>query len=102
MFGVVGNPEWPSGQYGLPRPTTGCPKSWKEGMRYHDTEDYHSHNLHSVSYHFSGAVSTHGIRQEFCIKDDPLKENDFDVIWPEGQYCIYKYGDRCPIGLNEG
>lgn len=99
---TLGNPEWPSGMYGLPRPASGCPKSWKEGMRYHDTEDYHSHNLHSVSYHFAGTVNKHGIRQEFCVKDDPLKENDFDILWPEGKYCIYKYGDHCPIGLKEG
>jgi len=94
--------EWPSGVYGLPRPRTGCPPSWKEGMRYHDTEDVDSHNKKSSSYHLSGVVNKHGVRQEFCVKDEAVKKNDFDIIWPEGQYCIYKYGIHCPLGLKEG
>ena len=71
-------------------------------MRYHDTEDVDSHNKKSSSYHLSGVVNKHGVRQEFCVKDEAVKKNDFDIIWPEGQYCIYKYGIHCPLGLKEG
>ena len=41
--------------------------------------------------------------QEFCVKDETAgKKNDFDIIWPDGQYCIFKYGLHCPLGLKEG
>ena len=70
-------------------------------MRYQDTENDHSSNKHSLSYHLSGSVNEHGIRQEFCIKEDSVFD-DPEVDWPDGQYCIYKHGESCPKGLVEG
>ncbi len=72
---------------------------WKEGMRYQDSENVLNMNNHSQSFHLSGAVNKHGVRQEFCTKTD---EYDNGIYWPSGQYCIYKYGLRCPQGLVEG
>lgn len=92
---------WPSGSYGLPRPITGCPNYWKEGVRYQDTEDEHSNNKKSGSYHLSGSVNRHGVRQEFCTKEDSVFD-EVGLQWPDGQYCIYKYGSECPEGLHEG
>jgi len=90
---------WPEGSYSLPRPVTGCPLGWKEGMRYQDSENILNSNQKSSSYHLSGSVDQHGIRQEFCTKvDQQTGKGD----WPLGQYCIYRYGTRCPDGLKEG
>lgn len=91
--------DWPGDSYALPRPINGCPTDWKEGMRYQDSENVLNVNRRSKSYHLSGSVSKHGIRQEFCTKD--IDSNN-SVAWPSGQYCIYKYGPKCPQGLTEG
>ena len=68
-------------------------------MRYQDTENEFNSNQRSVSYHLSGLVDKHGIRQEFCTKIDT---NSGSGDWPSGQYCIYKFGTTCPLGLKEG
>lgn len=90
---------WPEGTYTLPRPITGCPPEWKEGMRYQDTENVLNSNKKSKPFHLSGSVDVHGIRQEFCTKMDANKGKG---DWPSGQYCIYRYGARCPVGFKEG
>ncbi|PFX18014.1 uncharacterized protein LOC111340085 [Stylophora pistillata] len=93
---------WPSGTYGLPKPVNGCPTSddfeWKTGYRFHDTEDDGTENQHSDSFHLAGEFSDEGIKHEFCIKLDDTGEGR----WPDGKYCIYKKGSRCPAGLDEG
>ena len=91
--------DWPEGTYSLPRPITGCPTEWQEGMRYQDSENVLNSNKKSKSYHLSGSVNAHGVRQEFCTKVD---YNDGSGNWPPGQYCIYRYGPTCPLGLREG
>ena len=68
-------------------------------MRYQDSENVLNSNQKSNSYHLSGSVDDHGIRQEFCTKVDPQTGKG---DWPLGQYCIYRYGTRCPDGLKEG
>lgn len=93
---------WPSGTYGLPKPVDGCPKAdgfeWKTGYRFHDTEDDGTENQHSDSFHLAGEFSDEGIKHEFCIKTDDTGGGR----WPDGKYCIYKKGSRCPTGLDEG
>ncbi|XP_048578632.1 uncharacterized protein LOC5514562 isoform X2 [Nematostella vectensis] len=91
---------WPSGSYGLPKPMTGCHgDKWREGFRYHDTENNDNQNNQSAISHLAGNVTLHGIRQEFCIHEGGEGE---ERLWPQGQYCIYKKGALCPAGLNEG
>ncbi|XP_066933528.1 uncharacterized protein [Clytia hemisphaerica] len=97
---------WPAGTYGLPETATGCPyigkaSSWKRGFTYHNTEDEFPANKRSQSYHFAANFSQHGIQQRFCIKDQP-SSNENGGKWPDGKYCIYKKGDSCPEGLEEG
>ncbi|CAH3019574.1 unnamed protein product [Porites evermanni] len=93
--------KWPSGDYGLPKPTSGCPdKNWREGFRYQDSENVQNTNLVSNGSHLSGRVSQHGVRQEFCMHHDtPAGES---IPWPRGKYCIYRKGGKCPLGLSEG
>ncbi|XP_073239970.1 uncharacterized protein [Porites lutea] len=93
--------KWPSGDYGLPKPTSGCPdKNWREGFRYQDSENVQNTNLISNGSHLSGRVSQHGVRQEFCMHHDtPAGES---IPWPRGKYCIYRKGGKCPLGLSEG
>ena len=91
---------WPSGSYGLPKPSSGCPnKQWREGFRYQDSENLENINFKSNGSHFSGKVSLHGIRQEFCIHMDTPGAK---ISWPRGKYCIYRKGKTCPTGLQEG
>ena len=93
--------KWPSGDYGLPKPTSGCPdKNWREGFRYQDSENVQNTNLISNGSHLSGRVSQHGVRQEFCMHHDtPAGES---IPWPRGKYCIYRKEGKCPLGLSEG
>ncbi|KAJ7379176.1 hypothetical protein OS493_017675 [Desmophyllum pertusum] len=91
---------WPSGSYGLPKPGSGCPnKQWREGFRYHDSENVENTNVKPNRSHLSGPVSPHGVRQEFCIHMDTPGKN---IPWPRGKYCIYRKGETCPTGLLEG
>ena len=91
---------WPSGSYGLPKPSSGCPdNNWKEGFRYQDSENVENTNLKSNGSHLSGTVNQHGVRQEFCLHLDTHEER---IPWPRGKYCIYRKGRNCPVGLHEG
>ena len=100
LVALVMRNTWPSGSYGLPKPKSGCPsKEWLEGFRYQDSENVENTNTKTNGSHFSGRVTPHGIRQEFCIhKDTPGKR----IPWPSGKYCIYRKGNSCPTGLREG
>ncbi|XP_065071063.1 uncharacterized protein LOC135695808 [Rhopilema esculentum] len=93
---------WPKGRYGLPRTIHGCPVSkgfvWKEGYRYHDTEDDGTENEHSDNFHLASNFTEDGIRHEFCIKDSDIGDSE----WPPGKYCIYKKGPECPGSMIEG
>ncbi|XP_068708325.1 uncharacterized protein [Montipora foliosa] len=92
---------WPSGSYGLPKPRSGCPdNNWREGYRYHDSENVENSNFKSNKSKLSGNVTLHGIRQEFCIHLDQTTSER--LPWPHGKYCIYKKGGTCPDGLQEG
>ena len=94
-------PHWPSGSYALPRPKTGCPGAhWREGFRYQDSENVQNTNLQSNNSHLSGVVNRHGIKQEFCIHVASTRTEE--AFWPPGKYCIYKKGESCPNGLQEG
>ncbi|CAL4063139.1 unnamed protein product, partial [Meganyctiphanes norvegica] len=87
---------WPSGTYGLPKPKSSCPPSFKYGNRYHDTEDEDSYNGWSRNY-LGGYRKRNNLRQDFCIK----KSSSGSGNWPKGDYCIYKYGS-CPPGFSDG
>ena len=35
----------------------------------------------------------------FCIKtNQDFQGNECDVLWPSGEYCVYKYGQDCALG----
>lgn len=94
---------WPFGTYGLPMTKSGCPKGdfWHEGTRYHDTEDSGSNNCWSNPYHLAGRVAKNNMEQKFCMKT-LSKTSTSDLPWPKGKYCIYKKGNRCPDGFDDG
>lgn len=94
---------WPFGTYGLPMTKSGCPKGdfWHEGTRYHDTEDSGSNNCWSDPYHLAGRVAKNNMEQKFCMKT-LSKTSTSDLPWPKGKYCIYKKGNRCPDGFDDG
>jgi hypothetical protein len=91
--------EWPSGTYGLVRPSgSGCPSGWNSGYRYHDTEDSDSNNQWSSTLHLAGFRAKNNMRWEFCMK---LFDNGIGYQWPKGQYCILKKSS-CPHGFHDG
>lgn len=90
-----GKADWPAGQYGLPKPKTGCPDGWVEGRRFKsDANDQKRSNPNS---HLAGAVNDQGIEQDFCMKTD----SEGNGQWPSGRYCVLKR-NNCPVGLTEG
>ncbi|XP_071798823.1 uncharacterized protein [Asterias amurensis] len=99
---------WPSGVYGLPAPTSGCPVDsgviWETGSRYHDTEDdTHSTNFWypSTGIQLLGPYNKNFIQQSFCMK---IRDHgdEVDCDWPQGRYCVFKYGPSCPRMMSSG
>ncbi|XP_078595129.1 uncharacterized protein LOC144872644 [Branchiostoma floridae x Branchiostoma japonicum] len=94
--------EWPTGTYGLPMTSTGCPiaadVTWRTGQRFQDTGgaalSSWSSGLHFPSNTYYGG---HMI-QKFCMKTSSSQGSG---TWPSGRYCIFKKGS-CPSGFNSG
>ncbi|KAL8580424.1 hypothetical protein ACOMHN_054338 [Nucella lapillus] len=96
---------WPRGTYGLPKAVSGCPGgrvTWYEGYRYYDNSyGLGSHNDFTSNLHLAGKWPVKDdIQMEFCTKGDRVL-SQFDVDWPAGDYCIFKYG-ACPTGFQQG
>ncbi|XP_071798869.1 uncharacterized protein [Asterias amurensis] len=96
---------WPSGVYGLPTPTSGCPNNsgviWETGSRYHDTENGGSSNAWSTGIQLLGPYERNDMTQNFCMKTrDHTDEAEGD--WPQGSYCVFKYGPSCPRMMTSG
>lgn len=92
---------WPAGQYGVTKSMYGCPSAnfaWSAGTV---TQALQSSNTKSKSFHIDANVTSEGVSRSFCLKmstgDDSGRPQ-----WPDGNYCIYKKGDACPIGLQSG
>ena len=87
---------WPSGVYGLPTPTSGCPNNsgviWETGSRLQDTENEYSSNAWSTGIQLLGPYERNDMTQNFCMKTHDEAEGD----WPQGRYCVFKYGPSCP------
>ena len=79
-------------------PKTGCPAGtfWREGTRYHDTEDSNPSNSWSSPYDLDGRAAKDNMEQKFCMKTQ-RQTSGYDLPWPEGKYCIFKKGS-CPEG----
>lgn len=93
---------WPSGQYCLPMPhNEQCPRGWNKGYRHHDTENKNTANQkhNRVPY-----LSNFGkdIGWGFCCKINYYSWPWSYVLWPKGQYCIFRKGGYCPRGFNKG
>lgn len=103
---IIPRANWPKGSYGLTKSDSGCPTgydSWKEGIRYHDTEPLFPSNDWSIPLNFYGYYGKNDMEQHFCMKiiDDGVEETEGED-WPEGAYCIFKAQDRnCPPGFEE-
>lgn len=95
--------QWPSGKYGLPMSTSGCPKadgfSWDTGYIYQDLE---VNTTTSPSFHLQAKVMSSGdVLRNFCMKTN--KSSDLGrPVWPYGNYCMYMKSNSCPLGLSEG
>ncbi|XP_014678402.1 PREDICTED: uncharacterized protein LOC106818189 [Priapulus caudatus] len=99
------NAVWPKGAYGLTKPEFGCPEpeegfTWREGMRFHDTEDSFPDNQWSDILHFYGNYGKNNMEQHFCMK---TTDQTSDYAWPQGQYCLFRASNQaCPAGFRDG
>ncbi|KAK3585063.1 hypothetical protein CHS0354_004247 [Potamilus streckersoni] len=94
---------WPKGTYSLAKPKTGCPHgdfTWFEGWRFQNTETQSPDNAWSNGINLDGVLNKGDLTLKFCTKGE-LKPTSFDMDWPQGDYCIFKYG-TCPTGFEEG
>ncbi|XP_023216775.1 uncharacterized protein LOC111619306 isoform X2 [Centruroides sculpturatus] len=101
---------WPQGLYGLPMTASGCPSSigfsWESGLRFHAMK-YEIFKEHSFPHWSDGMLLKGGlqigggVKQHFCMKTKEASVNH-SLRWMPGQYCIYQFGDSCPIGFKSG
>ena len=106
---------WPSGEYALPMPVSGCPTTdasseWLTGMRFHAVKhdkpyDDKAYPYWSESIMLKGGATELGIEQHFCVHStvasNESKPNDASA-WMPGKYCIFQYGDHCPDNFQSG
>ena len=89
------------GSYGLPMPVAGCPTAdgfnWATGYRFHDTDSGDPNNKWSAGLHLKGPYGVDDMYQHFCMKTVG-RVGYCDAEWPQGEYCVFKYGDHCPTG----
>ena len=92
------NVTWPMGKYALPGASGGCPKSWGEGFRTQgvggrvDSSSF-------ITSRLGVEFGTNTIKQKYCTKNNPLvedKDNQIELEWPEGKYCIARKSQFCP------
>ncbi|XP_046839077.1 uncharacterized protein LOC124433357 [Xenia sp. Carnegie-2017] len=104
---MVTDNQWPRGNFGLPKATTGCPgdwkRGWREGWRFQDMQDGGERSMVSIGNHmavtFLTGKSGVDITRAFCLLDQNNKETK---SWPKGTYCIYKSSIACPYGMSSG
>ena len=68
------------------------------GIRFHDTEDTFGQNFWSNPLHLAPYYGTNDMEQNFCMRTVE-KANAYDWEWPQGEYCVFKMGPICPLGL---
>lgn len=117
---------WPAGEYALPMPVSGCPKSdtsaqWLTGMRFHAVQHDKPYDdktrYWSDSIMLKGGATEVGIEQHFCVHTSlnitSSTETEYESIstsrqepagepWSPGKYCIFQFGDSCPEGFHTG
>ena len=93
---------WPNGAFSLPKPKTGCPQQGSaEGYVYQDTEyDTQDPDHYNVSnpIHLMLKPDSDGVETHYCT----ILSSNSNKQWPNGSYCIAKYGASCPLGFTEG
>ncbi|XP_046849368.1 uncharacterized protein LOC124442889 [Xenia sp. Carnegie-2017] len=106
---------WPTGEYSLPKPITGCPDdSWKEGWLRQEMENDDINDTVNVkskfssNFHMNASIvnGTEGrqyefVDREFCTKSLTFRNKTSWKYWPKGMYCIYQK-NNCQYDMNEG
>ena len=93
---------WPQGVYSLPKAASGCPGStnftWKQGWVFQDLDDTDMiMTKTSKSFNMAAKIDDWGnIKRWFCSKNDVTHNKQIRPLWPNGTYCIYSAGARCP------
>ena len=91
--------QWPGGRYSILQATAGCPTGMSSGWRFQDNKDNGKNRWRPTDI-------------DNCIRFDKgrnfktyycTKTSEGGVFsWPQGKYCIARYGPRCPSGFFDG
>ncbi|KAK3741518.1 hypothetical protein RRG08_018135 [Elysia crispata] len=66
--------------------------SFMAGSRKHCTA---GRNDKSAKFSLKTDLTSDMVEENFCVRNLPTN----DVVWPEGNYCIYRKGGSCPAGF---
>lgn len=94
--------QWPEGQYSLPQAKDGCPATdWLSGWRYQDNEDSNNANSWDPSNvnNYLKIDLGRNFKSYYCTK---TFSSESGFTWPKGNYCIARYGGRCPSSFSGG
>ncbi len=87
---------WPSGKWSLPEPREGCEPGFTHGCRGHDTQ---GSNAFTNAHLLTGSFQEDDINMCYCTKTSDITS---PFRWPEGRYCIARYGNVCPADFQNG
>ncbi|XP_041480231.1 uncharacterized protein LOC121427751 isoform X1 [Lytechinus variegatus] len=105
---------WPSGKYALPQAAVldqFCPQTndftWEDGLLYQVSKGPNecSSNNHLTNYCNRQAISNPNgkdMRTYYCVKSIAEATPNSPWDWMPGVYCIFKVGNECPSGFQEG
>ncbi|VDI03393.1 Hypothetical predicted protein, partial [Mytilus galloprovincialis] len=98
----------------------GCPESdeygWSTGYinltLFENSRNFiwNDDDLFTFEPHILGPYTQHAMQMNFCVMksnitildDDGDEDDKVNRTWPPGNYCIYRTGEECPFGFNEG
>lgn len=99
---IVVEVQWPDGTYSLPQARDGCPvegMGWYSGWAYQDNEDYKNQNSRypaNLSKHIKLIDIDQNHKINYCTQ---AVFCDSGFMWPKDNYCIARYGGKCPLGF---
>ena len=96
----VSTQAFPTGRYALPEPETGCriPNTEVGTVIHHNQGD----NSVSDMFNIKSDVTSTKVEMNFCVIKNIPKSFEEKVVWPAGNYCIYRTGGTCPEDFESG
>lgn len=92
---------WPHGPFSFPKTFADCPLGFTAGNNcvLQDNENYNGNNNEFVGFCLvDGRCTARDIRLCYCTQ----QVDTSTYAWPNGDYCIARFGGVCPAGFSEG